>query len=345
VHLTATPASGWVFTGWSGDASGSDSVISVVMDGEKSVTATFCLGVTLNVMPQLIILKDFRWWKWVAAYVTPPAPYPAADIDATSLRMNGVPALTNPAPKILWHGRTLRVIFNRHDFIATLVPGNHVPVTLTGAIGSSCLTGVDYVRVWGPKVHKPCGGDQLIAGSLADITWDVDPDARAVTVMSSTDDGTTWNIEAQNAPNTGTFEWTVPSVVSDVARVQVISIYDQDPDGTVNQAEYALSDAFSIATPTAVGDAPVIFALSPIHPNPATRNALTVNFSLPSDAVATLELLDVTGRRVTVREVGSLGVGQHTVNLIEGRRLAPGLYLIRLTQGVMNETERVVVIE
>ena len=38
---SATPASHWVFAGWSGDASGSSSSISIVMNGPRSLTATF----------------------------------------------------------------------------------------------------------------------------------------------------------------------------------------------------------------------------------------------------------------------------------------------------------------
>ncbi len=41
VTLTATPGAGYVFSGWSGNASGSTSPITVTMDGDKSVTATF----------------------------------------------------------------------------------------------------------------------------------------------------------------------------------------------------------------------------------------------------------------------------------------------------------------
>lgn len=41
VSLTATPASGWVFSHWSGDASGSSNPISVTMNSNKSVTAVF----------------------------------------------------------------------------------------------------------------------------------------------------------------------------------------------------------------------------------------------------------------------------------------------------------------
>ena len=41
VHLTAVADSGWEFSGWSGDASGTDNPLTVTMDADKTVTATF----------------------------------------------------------------------------------------------------------------------------------------------------------------------------------------------------------------------------------------------------------------------------------------------------------------
>jgi uncharacterized repeat protein (TIGR02543 family) len=43
VTLTATPASGYEFTGWSGDVSGAAATVKVTMDGHKEVTAAFRL--------------------------------------------------------------------------------------------------------------------------------------------------------------------------------------------------------------------------------------------------------------------------------------------------------------
>lgn len=89
-------------------------------------------------------------------------------------------------------------------------------------------------------------------------------------------------------------------------------------------------------------DDALAFALDPVRPNPSRGGALTVRFTLPSAAPARLELLDVAGRRIASHEVGA---GQHALDLGQGRRLAPGLYLVRLTQGANTRTTRVAVLQ
>jgi type IX secretion system substrate protein len=81
-------------------------------------------------------------------------------------------------------------------------------------------------------------------------------------------------------------------------------------------------------------DVPSAFhlALTGAHPNPATDDLL-VSFSLPTREEATLALYDIAGRLVRSRPVGAFGPGSHLVNLAEGSRLAPGIYVVRLTQG------------
>jgi hypothetical protein len=90
-------------------------------------------------------------------------------------------------------------------------------------------------------------------------------------------------------------------------------------------------------------DVPVslAFALDPVRPNPTREGALTVHFTLPTNAPARLELLDVAGRRIASHEVGA---GRHTLDLGAGQHLAPGLYLVRLTQGANTRTTRVAVL-
>jgi len=77
---------------------------------------------------------------------------------------------------------------------------------------------------------------------------------------------------------------------------------------------------------------PATLALDGLRPNPAS-GALTVSFSLPDAASASLEALDVSGRRVAQREVGSLGAGQHLIRLAEASTLEPGIYWLRLRHG------------
>ena len=86
-------------------------------------------------------------------------------------------------------------------------------------------------------------------------------------------------------------------------------------------------------------------ALEGARPNPLRGDGLSVTFALPTAAPARLELLDVSGRRVVEREVGSFGAGRHTLDLGEGTHLLPGLYLVRLTQGANTRTARVTVLD
>ena len=45
--LTATPAAGWTFAGWSGDLTGSTNPQTITIDANKVVTATFTTTTTL----------------------------------------------------------------------------------------------------------------------------------------------------------------------------------------------------------------------------------------------------------------------------------------------------------
>ena len=83
------------------------------------------------------------------------------------------------------------------------------------------------------------------------------------------------------------------------------------------------------------------FALFGFRPNPAARGIPAVSFSLPNDSPATLEAFDLSGRRVWSRRVEGLGAGSQVVSI--GRKLAPGVYVLRLTQGWRAVTVRAVV--
>ena len=92
-----------------------------------------------------------------------------------------------------------------------------------------------------------------------------------------------------------------------------------------------------------VGNPPgAVFALHGARPNPSAGH-LSVAFSLADASPAELELVDVAGRRVFQRDVGSLGAGFHVVP-IERANLPAGIYGLRLTQHGHTLTSKVSVV-
>jgi len=83
-------------------------------------------------------------------------------------------------------------------------------------------------------------------------------------------------------------------------------------------------------------------ALTGVAPNPAV-DRMSVSFALASGEPAAFDLVDVTGRRVLSREVGSLGAGSHQIEITTAGRVPPGVYFLRLAQGGRVATSRVAI--
>jgi hypothetical protein len=73
-------------------------------------------------------------------------------------------------------------------------------------------------------------------------------------------------------------------------------------------------------------------ALHGFRPNPSA-GSLGVAFGLGDARPARLEIMDLSGRRVFVREVGALGIGEHLVTTEPANSVPPGVYFARLSQG------------
>ena len=99
----------------------------------------------------------------------------------------------------------------------------------------------------------------------------------------------------------------------------------------------------NVATPPAPAPPPAssgAFALTRVHPNPA-YSSFGVSFSLAGQGLASIDLIDVAGRRVAHRELGAPGAGPQEA-WMEGSGLPPGIYTVRLTAGGRSVTTRVV---
>ena len=78
-----------------------------------------------------------------------------------------------------------------------------------------------------------------------------------------------------------------------------------------------------------------------VVPNPASGEARAI-FNIDGNGTVRLELLDVLGRQVQLLHDGSMGRGEHRVELpIQG--LQSGLYFVRLQQGAQSQVQRFVV--
>jgi hypothetical protein len=85
------------------------------------------------------------------------------------------------------------------------------------------------------------------------------------------------------------------------------------------------------------------FALAGVRPNPVVGD-VNVHFSLSSSVRADLELFDLSGRSVASTSLNSPTLGGQHVRLMDGARLDPGVYWLRLRQGGDVAKSRVVVV-
>jgi len=92
---------------------------------------------------------------------------------------------------------------------------------------------------------------------------------------------------------------------------------------------------------------PGILLLNALVPNPTTSSC-SIFFESPGIASLTLEVFDLSGRRVHQQETSAVSPGQHTLiwngTGLRGEPLPEGMYLIRLSGGGEASTTRVVLV-
>jgi sugar lactone lactonase YvrE len=285
--------------------------------------------------------------RWVTGFLEPASPFAASDIDISSIRLNATVPVDPAAPAELGDHdgngvSDLMVKFDRTAVELKLSEGDNA-VNITGTLGSDSFSGADNVRAIRAVVSAPVAGSHLTAGSVTQVRWQIPTDVtiESVALLYSLDGGDTWNLIAHGQPNTGSYDWTLPDVQTDRAKVAVEMV--EPTDGTV-EGVLGVSEVFSIDALVGVGDgAPAQLALRGITPNPA-RHELRVSFSLVDSKAASLALFDVSGRQIAARRVDGMGPGWHSVTLSERSSLPAGLYIIRLSQGGRSLTTRAAVV-
>lgn len=77
----------------------------------------------------------------------------------------------------------------------------------------------------------------------------------------------------------------------------------------------------------------------------ATGHVLTLFLTLETDEPASVEVLDIQGRRMEAKPLGAPGAGDQILSVSLGSRLPSGIYFVRLHQGRATRTARLVAIQ
>ena len=91
-------------------------------------------------------------------------------------------------------------------------------------------------------VTAPNGGEVWLGNSVQDITWTSTGSVEAVKIEYSLDGGLTWTVVTTQAPNTGTYAWTVPDASTAQAVVRISDAADGTPQD-VSDAVFTIQGA------------------------------------------------------------------------------------------------------
>jgi hypothetical protein len=219
---------------------------------------------------------------------------------------------------------------------------NQAVLTFDGAVQNT-PTWLNTVDETPPTSHVIALGGTQTAPSFT-VQWSADgspPDLKDYTVCVREDNGPyrAWRT------NTTALSDTFMASRTDHT-LHTYSFYSIARDQVGNMEAPPVNPDYDAQTLSTTGVDPGLrwrLELGGARPNPA-RGSIHVWFTLANRESATLELIDIAGRRVTRREVGSLGAGPHLVNLAASTRLQSGIYFLRLIQGERVLTARVALV-
>lgn len=195
-------------------------------------------------------------------------------------------------------------------------------------------------------VLKPNGGEVINQISTYHVTWTATapyPGVQAVDLyISYTGSAGPWTLYASGVPNTGSYDLYLPSPGQWPTNCYM-RVDARDWAGQVGTDRSNGPWTIGNAILTDANDGAVAaFAMDPIAPNPA-RGATPVRFALPHRADVRVSVLDVQGREVAVLADGAFEAGRHSVTL-EGARLSPGLFFVRVQSGGVSLAKRVAIV-
>ncbi|MBI5170564.1 MAG: T9SS type A sorting domain-containing protein [Candidatus Eisenbacteria bacterium] len=195
-------------------------------------------------------------------------------------------------------------------------------------------------------VLKPNGGEIINQISTYHVTWTASapyPGVQSLDLyISYTGAAGPWVLYASGLPNTGSYDLYLPSPGQWPTNCY-LRLDARDWAGQIGTDRSNGPWTIGNAITTGADDAALAaFAMDPIAPNPA-RGATPVRFALPHRADVRVSVLDVQGREIAVLADGAFEAGRHAVTL-DGARLSPGLFFVRVQSGGVSLARRVAIV-
>lgn len=196
----------------------------------------------------------------------------------------------------------------------------------------------------------PTAGQSVAIGERLVIGWSpgaVAADATIKLVLKRRGEPNV--VIANDALNTGVFEYTIPATVSPADDWYVFAVVDDPIRGRIKprSATFSIEGSAALADGAAplkgvTASVPTELALGVPTPNPARTNTDLV-FALPTASHVDLSVVDLQGREVARLVDGDLPAGLHRVRWMPGAS-APGVYLVRLIAADGARVRRFVVV-
>jgi len=190
VQLTPTPGTGWTFTGWSGDATGSTVPLSVLMEANKSITGTFTVNtyaLTVNVTGSGTVARSPNQPLYDHGTVVQLTATPGTGYTFTNWS-GGATGTTNPVSVTMDAAKTVNALFTANTHTVTLTGGPNgtvakspnlptysygdtVRITATPALGYHFTAWSGSITSTTNPLTLTVDGNKTITGSFAINTY------------------------------------------------------------------------------------------------------------------------------------------------------------------------------
>jgi hypothetical protein len=342
LRLTALPAAGFAFLGWSGDVSGTGNPIALTMDRARSVVARFGNKPPVVAGPDLsfaedgtLILTDPQIRNWAADENDP--------VSSLTFRFQPGPQLSADTVEAGIRIRSARPDWNGRD------------VLIVSAMDPSGGEGKDTLSVAVTPVPDPPSPFVLIsppAGAIIGekpdslvFSWQAasDPDGDAVTYVFRLD-------------TSAAFSSPRLFVTRGLTAPDLLVVWEKDWGPGIYHWKVTAADATGRETECSAGfpirmefsAAPAACVLKQSYPNPFNA-ATAVEFGIPDPGRVKLEVFDLHGRRVRTLADGWFREGfvERIWNACDdkGNRVAAGIYVIRMTAGRFHASRKAVLVQ